>query len=83
MGIESKDYLSGKQYKISGVYGIKLIPSGEILRRESVFTQYLNSEAGVILWLHEQSPFKELQVYDLQIRKDITKITIEKANKVV
>jgi hypothetical protein len=70
MGIESKDYLSGKQYKIEGIYGIKLLPSGEILRRESIFTQYLGSEAGVVLWLKEQTPFKTLEIWNLETRQN-------------
>jgi hypothetical protein len=83
MGITSKDYLSGKRFKVEGVFSIKLLSDGAILRQERTFEQYLNSEAGVILFLKEQTPFKELQVFDLVSRKDITKATIDKANGVV
>ena len=80
MGITSKDYLAEKRFKIEGVYGMKAHPTGAILREEKMFTQYLNTEAGLILWLKEQAPFKELQVFDLSTRKDITKEIIDKAN---
>jgi hypothetical protein len=80
MGITSKDYLSEKRFKIEGVYRMKLHPTGAILREEKMFTQYLNSEAGLILFLREQTPFKELQVFDLVTCKDITKEIIDKCN---
>ena len=59
---------------------MKAHPTGAILREAKMFTQYLNTEAGLILWLKEQTPFKELQVYDLVTRKDITKEVIDKCN---
>lgn len=80
MGIVSKDYLSEKRYKIEGIYDIKVASNGAVLREPRTFEQYLNTEAGVILWLKEQVPFKEFQVYDLVTRKDITKVIIEKCN---
>lgn len=80
MGITSKDYLSEKRFKVEGVFGLKAHPTGAILREEKMFTQYLNTEAGLILFLREQTPFKELQVYDLVTRKDITKEVIDKCN---
>ena len=83
MGITSKDYLSEKRFKIEGVLGMKLHPSGAVVREEKMFTQYLNTEAGLILFLREQTPFKELQVFDLVTRKDISKEIIDKANGVV
>lgn len=82
MGIESKDYLSNSKYKIEGIYGIKVHPSGAILRGEKLFTQYLNTEAGILLWLKEQIPFKELAVYNLVTRRDETKQFIDKFNGV-
>lgn len=80
MAITAKDYISGKRYKVEGVFSIKLHPSSAILRQERTFEQYLNSEAGVILFLKEQTPFKELQVFDLTTKKDVTKEIIEKVN---
>jgi len=62
---------------------MKLHPSGAVLREEKIFTQYLNTEAGLILFLREQTPFKELQVFDLLTRKDISKAIINKANGVI
>ncbi len=82
MSIESKDYLSNSKYKLEGIYGIKVHPSGAVLRGEKLFTRYLNTEAGVILWLKEQIPFKELAVYNLVIRRDETKQFIDKFNGV-
>ena len=78
MGITSKDYPSNSRYKIEGIYGIKVHPSGAILRGEKLFTQYLNTEAGFFLWLKEQIPFKELTVYNLGTRRDETKQFIDK-----
>ena len=83
MGITSKGYLSNSRYKLEGVFGIKAHPSGAILRNEKMFTQYLNSEAGVLLWLKEQLPFKEITIYDLVTRRDETKQFIDKFNELV
>jgi len=82
MSIKSKDYLSNAKYKIEGVFRLKAHPSGTILRKEKMFTQYLNTEAGVILWLKEQLPFKEITVYNLETRRDVTKEIIKKFNKI-
>ena len=82
MSITAKDYLSNAKYKIEGIYGVKAHTSGAILRDEKAFVQYLNTEAGVLLWLKEQIPFKELTVYNLVTRKDETKQFIDKFNGV-
>lgn len=82
MSITAKDYLSNTRYKIDGVYGLKLTPSGAVLRDEKVFVQYLNSEAGVLSWLKEQLPFKDLCVYNLETHRDVTKEIIDKFNGV-
>ncbi len=82
MSITSKDYLSNSRYKLEGVFEVKAHPSGAILRNEKTFTQYLNSEAGVLLWLKEQLPFKDLSIYDLVTRRDETKKFIDKFNGV-
>lgn len=82
MGITTKDYLSNANYKIEGIYGLKLTKSGAVLRGEKVFVQYLNSEAGVLSWLKEQLPFKEFSIYNLETRRDVTKEIIDKFNGV-
>ncbi|MFC1912117.1 hypothetical protein ACFLXG_03065 [Chloroflexota bacterium] len=82
MSITSKDYLSNARFKIEGVFGIKAHPSGAVLRNEKTFTYYLNSEAGVLSWLKEQLPFKELTIYDLTTRRDETKKFSDKFNGV-
>lgn len=70
--ITGKDYLANMKYKIEGIFAVKAHPSGATLRSEKTFVQYLNSIPGVLLWLIEQKEFKELYVYDLETRTDIT-----------
>jgi len=59
-------------YEISGIYGVKFMTGGQVIRNKSVFKQTLSTEEGVMRFLDEMKPFDTVVIKDLDTKKDMT-----------
>ncbi len=59
-------------FEIKGVYGIKFMTGGQVIRGKSAFTQILNSEAGVMRFIDEMKPFDSITIKEIETKKDMT-----------
>lgn len=59
-------------FEISGIYGIKFIIGGQIIRNKSTFRQFLNTEDGVMRFIDEMKPFDSITVKDTITKEDKT-----------
>jgi len=67
-------------YELKGVFGEKFHPEGHVLRMKGLFTQYLNTDVGVVRFIQEQRPFAELKIKNLA-GKDITEYFLKEVEK--
>lgn len=67
-------------YELKGVFSEKFLPDGNVLRMKGLFTQYLNSEIGVIRFIQEQKPFSEIKITNL-IGEDKTEYFLKEAEE--
>lgn len=60
-------------FQIKGVIAEKFHPNGEFLRLQSAITMPLNTEAGVVRFIREQRPFKNLEIVEVETKEDKTR----------
>ena len=59
-------------FEINGIYGVKFMTGGQVIRNKSTFKQYLNTEAGVMRFIEEMQPFDTITIKDMTTKEDKT-----------
>jgi hypothetical protein len=62
--ITNQDKMSGKRFKVTGIYSIKIV-GNYIIRHPITFTVYLDTLNGVRNFISDHKPFDGIQVFDL------------------
>jgi len=58
-------------YKVDGMYGLKE-SKGYVIRFPSWFSVVLNTPSGVLNFLEDSSPVKDVVITDLMTNKEVT-----------
>ena len=65
-------------FEIKGVTEEKFHPqTSDIIRMQSAFTMPLNTEKGVVRFLREQRPFKQLTITEIETKEDKTQYFLD------
>ena len=67
-------------FKIKGILKEKFHPDGFPLRLQNPFEVHLNTEEGVVRFINEQKPFKDINIKIENTNEDMTQYFLDKAN---